>query len=174
MPQGSTGPFHNRQPQAHAFGCRGTGVQAVELFENIVLFCLGYSRSGIPYLQSQHRPPPTRAHQYPAPVSIAHRIANQVLQNAPQIGGIAFDRRRACDNVKAEALMRGDRREFVAQLCKDLAKADRGDIDRSLAGFEFRDVEQAFSSVMPALSASASSETEAMNSLAAQSSCSRS
>ena len=174
MVEQQAGPFNDGQTQPHTFGRRSAGIKAVEFAENVLSLGFWNAGAGVNHIDPACAIEPARPDQNAAAGRVPYGIANQVLQNAPQIGGIAFDRRRACDNVKADALMRGDRREFVAQLCKDLAKADRGDIDRSLAGFEFRDVEQAFSSVMPALSASASSETEAMNSLAAQSSCSRS
>jgi hypothetical protein len=86
MAQKRAGAFHDGKAQPHPFGGRGTGIQAVEFLEDVVLFLFRYPRPGVAHLDPDHAAAPPHAHQHAAPVGVADRIADQVLQDAAQIG----------------------------------------------------------------------------------------
>ena len=73
---------------------------------------------------------------------IADRVADQVLQDAPQIGRIAVHHRPGRQHPQVQSLRRRQRGEFVAQLHQHLPQRHRPHIQRRPPAFQLRDVQQ--------------------------------
>jgi hypothetical protein len=136
------GAFNDGKAKAHALGGRGTGVQAVELAEDGVLILFGDAGAGVPDFQPDGAAVVARSHEDAAAFGVADGVADEVLQDAAQIGGVGQDHGRAGQHGQAQALGGGDGGEFIAQLAQEAGEVDRADGHGGAAAFQFRDVEK--------------------------------
>ena len=85
MPQQSTDPVRDGQPQAQPFNRLSTLLrQALELPKNLFVLIIGNPRAGVPHLNAYGIVLATAAEQDATVFGITNGIGQQVLQDSPQ------------------------------------------------------------------------------------------
>ena len=111
------GAVHDGQAQPHAGAGRSRHAQTVELLKDALLFALGNTGASVPDLEPRAvvglAP---RPHDNAARFGIADGIRHEVLQDAAQVGRVAFHHLRRGQHAQVDPLGSSRGRVFVAEL----------------------------------------------------------
>ena len=116
-------------------------VQALELFEDHLLFIGRNTRPAIPDLQAEFALATTYAQQHRA-VGITEGIGQKILQNPPQQLDVAVHSQTAAAPAEAQVLLLGQRLEFCSQGVEQLVENKGLALWVDLAVFQARNVQQ--------------------------------
>ena len=90
IPQQTGDPPDNRQTETHALAARR--LKLMELLEDVAEFGIGYAPSGVVHLDHENPIPTAAFDPYPAPLGVADRIADEVVQHVREHLRVGVDK----------------------------------------------------------------------------------
>jgi len=136
MAEYATQAIGDRQAQPQSFLRAGlVTVQALEFFEDHLLFIQRDAGATVPHFQAQLALASAYAQQYRA-VGITESVGQKILQDAPQQLDIAVDAQATAAQAETQALLLGQRFKLRAQGVEQFVKHKRLALRIDLAVFQ--------------------------------------